>query len=115
MSVVVNVVRRIEKLSIQYNVKKVGYVTLEIGEISGALPHYVYSLWPHGTKGTICEDSQLQINTVPAIVKCSDCEKQYHLTEHLENELPVCPNCSGSHFSFIQGNDVTITEFGAID
>lgn len=112
MGVVLNIVRSAERLARKYHVQKIGYVAIEVGEVSDALPRYIYQLWPQGTKGTLCEGAPLKIDVVKAVAACSDCKTQYPLTEHLEDNLPVCPRCGGSRFSFVKGSGVMITELG---
>lgn len=112
MGVVLNIVRSAERLAKRYQLQKLGYITIEVGEISDALPRYIYQLWPQGTKGTICEGVPLKIDVVKAIAVCSDCKTQYTLTEHLKDNLPVCPKCGGGNFSFVKGSGVAIIELG---
>lgn len=43
MGVVLNIVREAEALGKQYQVEKIGRLTLQVGELTGILSHFVYS------------------------------------------------------------------------
>lgn len=113
LSVVLNIVRHTEKLAKQYNVKKLGYISVEVGELSGALAQYMLTLWPQGTKGSICEGVPLQIIPIKAVAECAGCKNVYPLTENLKDDLPCCPVCGSDGFKLLQGGEVNIVELGA--
>lgn len=112
MGTVLNIARTCNRLAKQYNVDKLSYVSIELGEVSDALPKYLQLLWPDGTKGTVCEGSELRINVIKAIAHCQNCGEEYPLLEHLKDNLPCCPKCSSDRFSFKQGSGMMITELG---
>jgi len=113
MGVVLNIVSGAERLAMRYDVTSLGYVTVDVGQLSGVIPKYLTSLWEIGTKDTICEGAELIINEVPGRVKCQDCGEEYLLMENVKDSIPYCPKCQKSHFEVMDGaRDVMITEIG---
>lgn len=75
MGIVINTVESAEKLVRQYDIKKLGSITMNIGELTGVMPKYVQELWELGTQGTICEGTTLIINETPGMGKCRACKR----------------------------------------
>lgn len=115
MAVVLNIVKTAERLAAQNNASRLGYVAIEIGELSGVIPNYLTSFWEMGTQGTVCEGSELVINTVDGLVRCQACGEQYLILENLVNDAPVCPKCQDEHFLVLAGREVAITEIGVAE
>lgn len=112
MGIVLNIVRSAERHAAMNNVDRLGYVIVEVGELTGVVPNYLSSLWDMGVKGTVCEGSELIIETVPGMVRCLDCGKEYPLMEHLGKDLPICPNCQKERFTVLSGREMIIKEIG---
>lgn len=113
MGIVLNVVDSASHLAKKFQVPRLGYVKIEVGELSGAFPRYLMELWPHGTQNTICEGAQLLVEEVKAVVSCSTCKQEYTIMEHLVNNFAVCPYCQGERYTVLKGKDITIIELGA--
>lgn len=83
---------------------RVRRVVLEIGELSGVVPHFMEESWKAVTDRTLYADVQLDICTVPGYADCLDCGA------HLR---PVqsgfrCPECGGGKLKPASGTDMTI-------
>ena len=78
------VVRDVKKVAEENNVKKIDYVTLEIGEVSGV------------------------IQTLEAITYCEDCKGQYRTIDYGKK----CPYCHSEHTYLLKGNEFNIKEIG---
>lgn len=116
MGVVMNIVDSAGRIARRYGVSRFGYIKVDVGGLSGVMPHYLKDLWGIGTMNTILEGAELIINEVPGLVKCVDCGEEYILLENRTNDLPDCPHCHSQRFSLMPGSkDVMITEVGVPD
>lgn len=112
MGVILHTVDTVTRLCNQYHVSKLGYVKLEVGELSSALPIYLRELWPAGTKNTVCEGTELLIEERKGIVHCKKCDKDYPAIENLVDNFPVCPYCGCDQYSITEGADIAVIELG---
>lgn len=81
-------------------------IILDVGEMSGVVPRYLTECFPAAVDGTALEKTELDINEIPANVRCKSCKKIYHLPSHLE----ACPFCGELHKVMISGSDLVIKE-----
>lgn len=87
-----------------FRVKK---IVVSVGEMTGVIPMYLHRYYPEAVKGTLLEGSELETEDLPAMVRCLDCETEYHPS--VENEYS-CPNCRGIQGKVTQGRDVLLKE-----
>lgn len=111
LGIVFHVIERIEDLAKENNLKKVGSVTLELGEVSGVVPHYLTDCWDWAVKkkSEVMRESVLKIEPLPAITYCQDCEKTYSTVEHGK----ICPHCQSPNTFLLTGNECNIKEIEA--
>lgn len=108
-----NIVSGAERISARYGVSAIGYVKVDVGQLSGVVSRYLTELWPLGIKDTILDGAELIINEVPGMVKCLDCGEVYNLLDNRKDNMPDCPRCHGNCFDLLEGSkEVLITELG---
>ena len=90
------VVRDVKKVAEENNVKKIDYVTLEIGEVSGVIHE------------AVTEHAKIYIETLEAITYCEDCKGQYRTIDYGKK----CPYCHSEHTYLLKGNEFNIKEIG---
>lgn len=119
LGVISNLVDAAERIALQNGVSKLGYIKVDLGEMSGVVSQYVRKLWSMGTKDTILENAELIINDVVAIVKCNDCGEEFSLMKSADEngDKPCCPKCASEHFALVNDlcKEVIITELGAME
>lgn len=109
LGVVFYVIRDVKKIAEENQVEHVENVTLEIGEVSGVIHHYLIDCWNWAVKKEpIMEHAELLIETIPAVTYCQDCQKEYETVKYAK----VCPYCQSEHTYLIQGNEFNIKEIG---
>ena len=84
-------------------------ITLEIGELSGVVPRYMYDCWQAVIDGTEYADTELVIETVPGIASCMDCDGEFRIDV---NDLR-CPFCGSHNLTPVSGRDMTVKEIAA--
>lgn len=101
--------RLVKDVAVKEELSSVQKITLEIGELSGVVPAYMSDCWTAVIDGTEYEDTILEIETVPGIARCLDCEKEFRVDL---NSLR-CPFCQSDKLMPISGNDMTLKEIEA--
>lgn len=112
LSIVTHVAKTLDEVAIENNLKKIGSVTLEIGEVSGIITDYFEDCWNYfKVKHPILEESVLKIEMIPAITFCEDCKQEYKTLQYGK----ICPHCKSEHTYLVQGNECNIKEIEAED
>ena len=87
----------------------VNKVVLEVGLLSGAVPHFLEDCWQAVIDGTPYAGVALEIETVRGIARCEDCGKEFPV----DLEKLKCPDCGGARLTPLTGRDLTIKEIEA--
>ncbi len=62
-------------------------------------------------KSPVLENCKMEIETIPAITYCEDCEQTYGTVEHGK----ICPHCGSGSTYLIQGNEHNIKEIEVLE
>ena len=74
LGIVFHVIKSVEKIGEENGLTNVASVTLELGEVSGAIPHELESCWNWAVKKTeLLPEAALKIETIPAVTYCEGC------------------------------------------
>lgn len=84
-------------------------ITLEIGELSGVVPHYMTDCWQAVIDGTEYQDTKLVIETVPGIASCMDCDEEFRI----DLNSMRCPFCGSHNLTPVSGRDMLVKEIEA--
>ena len=95
----------------QNQAQQVTDLYLVIGELSTVIDESVQFYWDLISEETICKGAQLHFERVPAIFKCQDCQKEYHL---VEGEMVPCPQCGSTHMEVLQGKEFHLDSINII-
>ena len=106
MDAVIKTVDRIVKKENLSNVRK---IVLEIGELSGTVPHFITDCYEAVVADTAYQDTELVVEMIPGIARCNDCQIEFRVSI----EDLCCPQCSGKNLTPIAGKDLTIKEIEA--
>jgi hydrogenase nickel incorporation protein HypA/HybF len=101
------VVKEVDKIARENNVKKIKSVTLEFGEVSGIVQAYLYDYWLWYTKKfPLFEGSQLICEEIPAVTWCNDCKITYSTIAYGK----TCPHCGSGNTWLLRGNEMRIKQ-----
>lgn len=110
LGVVFHIIKKVNKVAEENNLTDIASVTVELGEVSTVIPHYLTDCWKWASaKEELLKDSELVIEIVPAVTYCEECESTYATTEHGK----ICPNCGNERTYLVQGNQFMIKEIEA--
>ena len=109
LSVVLEVVKAVEKVAKEQNLTEIETLVLQIGELSSMIPRYVEACFPMAADGTILEHTKLEIEILPGNGLCKDCNKVFNLLANNQ----ICPHCSGRRWELLSGREFYIKEIVA--
>ena len=80
LGIVFHVIKSVEKIGEENGLTNVASVTLELGEVSGTIPHELESCWNWAVKKTeLLPEAALKIETIPAVTYCEGCGREVML------------------------------------
>ena len=107
LSLVINVVHLVSEDAARKGIARISTVELEVGEISGALPHALKEAFPIACRGTILESADLVVKEVAAGVKCKKCGREFFPTR----EGWACPSCGSYEAALTQGTELRVISY----
>ena len=111
LGIILHLAKTLEQTAEENSIKKIGSVTLQIGEVSGVIPDYMTDCWNYfRKKDPLFDGAELKIEILPAVTYCSDCGRTYETVKYGK----ICPFC-GSEKTWLQtGNELMIKEMEAV-
>ncbi len=107
LGIVFHIVKSVEEVAKENEATKVNKVILQLGEVSTVIPHYLQDCWKWKCeKSELMSGCELEIEMIPAITYCEDCQQTYGTVEHGK----ICPHCQSEHTYLVQGNEHVIKE-----
>lgn len=104
------ILKMVDQVVKEENLTVVKNVTIEIGDLSGVVPHFISDCWEAVVDRTPYEETALIVKTVPGILLCEDCNEKFKAD--LENL--VCPVCGSRKLKPLTGRDLTVLEIEAV-
>ena len=101
-----SIVEIAEKTARDEGAEKVLSVTIEIGELSGVIPDAVEFCYEACVQETLLEGSKLEINFIPGLGTCNDCQADVKI----DNMTFNCSACGSYSLKRIQGEELNIKE-----
>ena len=107
LGIVFHIIKAVEETARENGAERVNSVTLELGEVSGVIPHELTSCWDWAVKKHPgMENARLALETIPAVTYCEECGQNYLTVP----QGRVCPHCGSERTYLIQGNETTLIE-----
>ena len=80
---------------------RVEEITLAVGEFSGLVPECILEFFPIAAAGSIAEEAEIVINTIPAEFKCLDCGYE----GDIDRKEACCPECRSLSVKMTKGRE----------
>jgi hydrogenase nickel incorporation protein HypA/HybF len=110
MGIIIHLSKTLDKVAEENRLKKIGSVTLQIGEVSGIVTDLFQDAWDYFTKKhPVLNGSKLIIEPIEAVTHCDGCGKNYETVKHGR----ICPHCGSKETWLIKGNECIIKEIEA--
>ena len=88
----------------QNNASKIDLLTINVGELSGVTPEALELAWEVLSPGTIAENAHLEINSIPVVCHCQQCDRDFQPEKYLYE----CPQCRQISSNIIAGKDLNL-------
>ena len=110
MGIVLHIAKTLNETAEEEKITKIGSVTLQVGEVSGIITDLFVDCWNYfKVRNEILKDSELKLETLPAVTFCGDCEKTYPTVQYGRE----CPYCGSYETWLLTGNECIIKEIEA--
>ena len=106
IGVVRAMIHTVDEFCKENNVDDVKEIVLDIGELSLVIPKYVEDVYPAVVMDTKYKDTKLEINVIPGMAECDDCDEIFNVVE----TEGYCPRCGSFEKTVLTGKDFTIRE-----
>lgn len=107
VGVISSLLGTVEKIMDKEELTTVETIVLEVGELSGVVPHYMEECWPAAVYKTRFQDTKLEMEVIPGILKCNKCNKEFN---GYKFNLK-CPECKNDiDFTPLSGRQLIIKE-----
>lgn len=84
--------------------KKVCSITIKMGEYCDYVPEVIQQYFNLVSEGTVAEEAEIIVETVPAAIFCKDCNKQFGGNHYSLR----CPECGGRNTELKAGREFYI-------
>lgn len=93
-----------QKVAQEHGATRVREVHIKLGEYSGVVPQCVQDYFDVISQGTIAQGAVLDIQRLPVIIHCLDCDQD----SHIDRRHVRCPLCGSTHIKLVQGREFYI-------
>jgi len=83
-------------------------VVIEVGELRDFVPDIVDKYWMYVTRGSMAEDSHIEMHVIPATISCHRCQTIYPVNR-AQLYLTRCPQCNCDTGTMVTGRKLRIT------
>ena len=71
LGIIVHIAKTLDQVAAENELKKIGSVTLDIGEVSGIVPEYLTECWEfYRKKNPLIAECEMKIESLPAVTIC---------------------------------------------
>jgi hydrogenase nickel incorporation protein HypA/HybF len=110
MGIVTHLAKTLDELAAEQHITRIGSVTLQVGEVSGIMTDYFVDCWNYfKVRHPVLKDSELKLETLPAVTICEHCGKTYETVKYGR----TCPYCQSEETYLLTGNECIIKEIEA--
>ena len=90
LGVVFHIMDSLEEVAKENDVTQIQSVTIEIGEVSTVIPHYLTDCWEWAIKKKpLLTGCEMKVEILPAVTWCDGCRQEYPTVQHGR----ICPYC----------------------
>ena len=97
---------QVQRIAEERNASRVERIVLHIGPLSGVEPPLLEHAYPLAAVGTLAEEAELVIESLPIQVQCTQCGV---VTEAIANRL-ICSQCGDFRTHLISGDEMLLSK-----
>ncbi len=95
----------------QQGANKINRLKMRIGEMSGVVPEALEFAFDVVTEGTIAAGAVLEIEPVPVVCYCPNCQREFHPSDLFYQ----CPNCQRLTSKILSGQQIELSSLELSD
>ena len=111
LSVCVALMQQVERVAREHRATRVDRILLQIGPLSGVEAPLLQNAFPVASAGTLAENAELVIESIPVRVRCTSCEAE---TEAAPNRL-VCGACGDWRTRVVSGEEMLLARLELVE
>ena len=87
-----------------HGVEQVKVIKLQIGELAAVVPESLSFCFELLSKDTLADGAALEIETLPVVARCSNCEILFQVEHHKF----ICPDCGEPTLEMVSGRELSV-------
>ena len=88
----------------QHGLKQISIIRLQVGALAAVVPESLKFCFAMLSRDTIASGSDLEIETVPIVARCSACKELFEV----ENHIYLCPQCEEPALELVSGRELCL-------
>jgi hydrogenase nickel incorporation protein HypA/HybF len=105
LSICQALVEQLEEVARAQNGRRIEFVEVGIGPLSGVEPQLLQRAFPLAAAGSLAENAQLHLEALPVRVHCDDCGSDSDATA----SRLVCRHCGNWRTRLLSGDELLLT------
>ena len=107
LGIVFHAIRTVERVGQENGLTRVASVTMELGQVSGAVARELVSCWDWAVqRSDLLRGAALRIETLEAVTYCGGCGRDYPTVP----QGRICPYCGSEDTWLLRGDGISIKE-----
>ncbi len=107
VGIISSMLRTVERIMAEEKLTRVDKIVLQVGELSGVVPHYMEECYPAAVYKTKFQDTKMEMEVIPGLVLCEQCGERFNAYQ-FDLSCPVCGN--RQTLTPLSGRELTIKE-----
>lgn len=109
VGIISSMLKTLERVMAEEGLTHVEKIVLEVGELSGIVPHYMEVCFPAAIYKTPFEDLKMEMQVVAGQIRCMNCQQEFRV----KFEKLKCPVCGSQKLKPVSGTGFMIKEIHA--
>ena len=110
LSIIANLYEIMEEKAKEQGAKKISYIKLQVGVLSGVVPDFLESAFDIFKNDTMASDATLEIEKVPLKIRCESCGM-----EKISGELIyICTECGSNRIKTLDGTELILEKMNLL-
>ncbi|MCK5001509.1 MAG: hydrogenase maturation nickel metallochaperone HypA [Gammaproteobacteria bacterium] len=104
LSICQSLMAQVESIALEHRAQSVTSVVVAMGPLSGVEAQLLKNAYPIASAGTVAENAELIVKTLPIRVKCNQCGSESDATP---NKL-ICKQCGDWRTTLVSGDELML-------
>jgi hydrogenase nickel incorporation protein HypA/HybF len=104
LSIIANLFEIMEEKLQEKGGKKITFVRLQVGKLSGVVPDFLHTAFDMYKKDTKAQEAKLEIEEVPLVIQCRACGK----TMKKDDFVFICTFCGSKELKTLSGTELIL-------